>query len=553
METGVRLMDPCLAHWPFAAIEAFNGDVMTNKFDVVVVGSGHNGLIAAAYLAKAGRKVLVLERNQSLGGGVVTSEIAAPGYRHDWHAILHVLIQANPLLRNDELGLLSKFGLDYIYPEAVFSTVFDDNDFIVTYRDLERTCQSIAQVSPRDAEAYLKFARQSAALLPRMLQGMFVPPRPQGEFWSSLDQSPEGRALMRIIQKSMLEIVNEHFHHDKVKIHLLKCAAELLVDVDEKGTGAFVFNMAGFAHLFPWGVPVGGSDGLITALVKCLEFHGAEFRTNTEVAKITASGGTVTGVRLSDGEPIEADVVIGQIHPWHLGDLIEGLDPGITQTARNTKTARFSLMSAMYALREAPAFRAPRDASRVALMNVAPSSLEAYLRVFDDLRYGDFPKSVVLAVLDLAQWDAKRAPVGGGALTVHALCPWDLRAGGAAAWLSRKQELEEHLHQMIGTVCTNLDQENIVGSAFLTPLDAARHSPTFQHGDVGGIGKGFYQFGGHRPTPELSQYAVPGVKGLYLAGTFMHPAGGVTGGGRATAVRICGDLAIDFDRLCGGA
>jgi hypothetical protein len=76
-----------------------------------------------------------------------------------------------------------------------------------------------------------------------------------------------------------------------------------------------------------------------------------------------------------------------------------------------------------------------------------------------------------------------------------------------------------------------------------------RHSPTFQHADVGGVGKYLHQFGGHRPTPELSQYAVPGIERLYLAGTFMHPPGGVTGGGRATAVKICGDLGIDFGRL----
>jgi phytoene dehydrogenase-like protein len=98
---------------------------------------------------------------------------------------------------------------------------------------------------------------------------------------------------------------------------------------------------------------------------------------------------------------------------------------------------------------------------------------------------------------------------------------------------------------------TNLDERNVVAWSFHTPLEMVEDSPTFQRGDVGGVGKFFFQIGGHRPTPELSQYAVPGVKGLYLAGTFMHPPGGITGGGRATAVKMCGDLGIKFDKLVG--
>jgi len=526
---------------------------VANPYDVVVVGSGHNGLVAAAFLAKAGKRVLVLERNTVLGGGVVTSEIAAPGYRHDWHSAVHVLIQANPLIRNDELGLIARFGLRYVYPDAVVSTLFDDGDCIVTYADLDKTCASIARVSPVDAEAYRAFAQRSAALLPMMLQGMFVPPPPQGVFWALLDQSAEGRALMHVMQKSMLEIVTEHFQHDKVKIHLMKCAAELLIGPDEKGTGAFVFNMAGFAHTFPWGVPVGGSSALVDALVRCLDHHGAAFRTDAEVEKVLVSGGRATGVRLVGGEVIAAPVVIGQIHPWQVGDLVENLDAEVARRARETKAAGFTLMTAMYALKAAPVFRAPPEASRAALMNVAPGRLETYLRVFDDLRYGDLPQAPVMAIHDHAQWDPTRAPPGGGTLTVATFCPFELRDGGAAAWDTRNADLQKAVHDRIAPLCANLNADNIEGVAFLSPLDAVRYSPTFQRGDVGGVGKSFYQIGGHRPTPDLAQYAVPGAEGLYLAGAFMHPPGGVTGGGRATAIRICEDLGIDFDRLCGGA
>jgi len=521
------------------------------QYDAIVVGSGHNGLIAAAYLAKAGKRILVLERNAHLGGGTFTSEIAAAGYRHDWHSAVHVLIQANPLILDDELGLQSRFGLRYIYPEAIISTVFDDGDFIVSYKDIDKTCASIGRICREDADAYRKFANEAAALIPLMVRGMFAPPAPQGMFWSLLDQSVEGRGLMHVMQKSMLDIVNEHFAHEKTKIHLMRSAAELLVNPDDKGTGALVFNMAGFAHSFPWGIPVGGSGALVDALVCCLTTYGAEFRTQSEVEKVLVHEGTITAVRLRDGETLSADIVIGQIHPWLLGDVVENLDPALVSRAKATKVAGYTLMSGNYALKEAARFRVPDEASRTALTFFAPASLERYLRIFDDLGYGDLPKELVVCAYDHSQWDETRAPPGGGTLDVVCFCPFELRGGGSAAWDERRAEFQGRLHKMVEQVCANVHSDNVAGTAFHTPLDAVRYSPTFQGGDVGGVAKFFFQIGGHRPTPELSQYAVPGADGLYLAGTFMHPPGGVTGGGRATAVRICEDLGIDFDDLVG--
>ena len=243
--------------------------------------------------------------------------------------------------------------------------------------------------------------------------------------------------------------------------------------------------------------------------------------------------------------------MIGQIHPWLLGDLVDNIDPEVAKRAKTTKASSYTLMSSMYALKEAPRFNVPEKASRTTLMFFAPSSLERYLRIFDDLRYGDLPKDLAICAYDHAQWDSTRAPEGGGALDVVCFCPFELRNGGATAWDDRKDQYQAYLHGLIGRMCANLDEENIAGVAFHTPLDAVRYSPTFQRGDVGGVSKFFFQIGGHRPTPELAQYAVPGADGLYLAGAFMHPPGGVTGGGRATAVRICDDLGIDFDTLLG--
>ena len=523
---------------------------MPTAADIVVVGSGHNGLIAAAYLAKAGQKVLVLERNEWFGGGAVTREIVAPGFRHDLHSATHIVIQANPLIRNDELGLLSKYGLDYVYPDAIFSTIFDDDTSLVTYRDLDRTCQSIARLSPRDAEAYRRFAEQSKQLLPLMVQGMFVPPLPQGPFWALLDQSPQGRGLMQAMQKSMLDIVREIFEHEKVMVHLLKFAAEMLVAPEEKGTGIVLYNMPGFVHTYPSGVPRGGSGALIDSLIRCLKAQGAEFRKGAEVDKVLVENGRSVGVRLRDGETIRAKTaVIAQIHPWLLGNMVEGLGPQIAENARKTQPASFAIMTAHFALNAPPAYKAGEEPGRAALVNFAPANLESYRRVFDDFRYGRVPKDQIMAAHVNSQFDPSRAPPGKAALTVFGFAPFELHDGGSAAWVRRKEEIGRELYQAYGRTVTNLTEPNVVGWRFESPVDMVKDSPTFQNGDVGGIGKYFHQIGGHRPTPELSQYAVPGVERLYLAGTFMHPPGGITGGGRATAVKICGDLDIDFDRL----
>src|ERR1035437_3941376 len=125
---------------------------MSKAYDVVAIWSGHNGLVAAAYLAAAGKSVLVLERNAWFGGGVVTAELTGPGYLHDRFSTGHIFIQANPLIKNDELKLLSRYGLKYIYPDVPFLCVFEDGSSIALHRDRSKTYQSIAAFSEKDAE-----------------------------------------------------------------------------------------------------------------------------------------------------------------------------------------------------------------------------------------------------------------------------------------------------------------------------------------------------------------------------------------------------------------
>ena len=527
---------------------------MSRTYDIVVVGSGHNGLTTAAYLAKAGMSVLVLEKNDWYGGGVVTQEILAPGFKFDLHSSLHVNIQANPLILQDELKLQSKYGLKYLYPDGIYSTMFEDGTSLITYKDVEKTCENIAKISPRDAEAYRRFAHMGMQIIPMVTQSLFVPAPQQGPFYALLDQSLEGQEMFRALQMSKLDICKEWFESDKLIIHLLKFAAETLTAPEDMGTGFVLYTMPGMVHTYPIGIPVGGSGALVDSLIRCLEDYGAEFQMETPVEKVLVSGGRATGVRLAGGEVINAKVaVVGQIHPWLIGDMVEGVNPDVVARAKRVRTGSFSIMPQHLALNEPPQYKCGPDAGNVILANYAPPTLERFLRVFDNYKYGDMwaegSTDTIMASHMQCQFDQTQCPEGKAAITVYGFGPFDLR-GGAEKWDDRQWEVADWLLERYREYATNITDENIIGRRFDTPLEVSRHSSMFQKGDVSGCGEFLHQVGGHRPNAELSKLKIPGIENVYLTGTAINVSS-VSGAGRATAIKACQDLDINFDKLIG--
>jgi len=215
------------------------------KHEVVVIGGGHNGLVVAAYLAKAGLDVCVVERLDQVGGGVITRELTLPGFKHDWCSTGHVVIQANPLIHRDELGLKSKYGLKYIFPDPQMAIVFPDDRALIVYRDVNKTCESLRQFSERDAEMYPKFLDFCRRMSRVATVATFSPPVPFGKMVSILDGSEDGREFLRIILSSSLDIAEEWFESEQMKILFSRLAAECMVSPLEKGTGnaAFMYPM----------------------------------------------------------------------------------------------------------------------------------------------------------------------------------------------------------------------------------------------------------------------------------------------------------------------
>jgi phytoene dehydrogenase-like protein len=524
---------------------------MGKNYDVVAMGAGHNGLVAAAYLAKAGKKVLVLERKAYPGGGVVTRELNTPGYWHDEHSSVHIMIQANPMILNDELGLMSKFGMKYRYGPP-YAMIYEDQTSLVAYKDLDKTCEGIAKISQKDAEAYRRWATRSMEILPLFTSGLYSPPLPMGAFFAMLDSSDEGREILDYMQRSSLDLANQLFETDQMKMWLLRLVSENLQMPDELGTGFGLFLMPGLMHSYGVSQPVGGSGKLSEALVKCIEHYGGEVRCNAEVKRVIVKSGRATGLELVDGEQIMAkDGVIGAIHPMVMRQFVEGVPENVLKRGERVSLAPFSLMIMHYDLKEKAQLIAGAEAQDAIMLEfMADRNMSEMMDSFDDLRRGRISKRVLGAGGDESYGDPTRVPPGRGMLHGVTFAPYNLADGGAGKWDDIREQMGDRSEAHYKKFIKNLTSDNIIARSVVTPLDHTRNMPnSMPGGDVHGVAPYFYQIAGHRPTPDYAQMTVPGVERLYLVGPFLHPGGGVYGAGRATAIKMFDELKMDFDKV----
>lgn len=525
---------------------------MAEQFDIVVVGGGQNNLGAAAYLAKAGKKVLVLERHSFIGGGAVTLERNAPGFKYDKHSAVHILAQANPLIQNDELELKAKFGLQYFFPEVASATVLEDYSIMETSFDLDKTCASIARHSQKDAEAYRDLALFAKRMLPMVLQGMYSVPIPMFAMLSMLEGSDDGKRMIDYMLRSPRQMVEELFESDHVRIHMIKaCTEHSLSFPDDMGTGLLVLFLTVFLHMYKLGMPVGGSGALSEALGRCIEHHGGTIERDCEVEKILTSGGRAVGVRTTDGREYRAkDAVIAGIHPQKIADFVEGVPENIQARARRMHPSSYRLLKIDAAIREPIIKKVPESIGNGAMVEwVFANNYREFLQSFDPLRHGIIDNHrPLIGGGTLAP--PERCPPGNQILYMVRYAPYDLADGGPQKWDEIKDSVVDDLFERCTHFMPNLTPDNIIARSIDSPLDMERYSPNSMiGGDVNGIGFHFFHLAGYRPFSDLAQFAMPGIAGLYLCGPFMHPGGGVFGIGRPTAIKIFDDLGIDFDKV----
>lgn len=523
--------------------------VASNTFDTIVVGAGHNSLTAAGYLAKAGQKILVLEKNEFVGGGVVSREVTAPGFIHELHATAVFLIKANPLLQHDELGLYSRQGLEWVDIDGpYFSSVFDDGQHISTYFDLDKTCQEIARFSQRDAEAYRALTKKNGKLLNLIIKGMFTPPLTLGSLLKLIEGNPDGQYLSRLLFSSAYDVIDRQFENGYVRCHLYKWISENLLSPDEVGTGLICLLLLGMGHVVRPGFFKGGNQNLSDALMRAVESYGGVVRINSEVTRFEVSGGRITGVTLADGQTFHArQSVIASTPPWDLAQFIKGLDEASLGDIGALKPSGFTILLTHYALHEAPRFRVNEEVNRSFVTECMTNDLDRYRQSYDGFKYGRLPDLYSGHAVCSTHYDATRAPEGKHTLYFYHYVPHIPNGRKLSDWLTLKEEVADWMLENLRRYASNMGDENIIGRYVESPYEMALHSPTFKNGECFGIAMTPRQFMGERPTPQLAQYRVPGVEGLYLCGPAQHPGGGCIGGGRPVAMRVMMDHGMDLN------
>jgi phytoene dehydrogenase-like protein len=390
-------------------------------------------------------------------------------------------------------------------------------------------------------------------IMPMIVAGMFNVPLPMSVLLGILEQSEDGRQVIDMILRSPLQIVNELFESDIVKIHLLRLTSEgFPMFPDDMGTGMAMLLTPPFLHKYGVGIPLGGSGMLADSLVKCIEHHGGTVLTDSEVTKVLTSGDRAIGLETSTGDRYMAkDAVVAAIHPHHLDRFVDGLSPGLLRRAKRTMPAPFSVLKIDAAL-DRPLQRqsanGPAEGIDAFGEFVYANTLSQYVGSYDPFRHGQLSLDRPL-MSGGAMAIPGRVPDGKALLYLLSFQPYDLADGGAKKWDVIKDQVADKVLDRLEHFLPGV-RDSIIERTVDSPLDMVRWSPnSMLNGDAGGLGSQFFSLGGYRPCPELAQFAVPGVERLYLCGPFMHPGGGIFGVGRPTAIKICDDLGIQFEKV----
>jgi phytoene dehydrogenase-like protein len=509
------------------------------NYDAIIVGAGHNGLVAAAYLARAGKRVLVLERRSIIGGIAATEEIFA-GFKYSTCAHLAGSFSKQIVVDLD----LKKYGFELLdLDPLLFAPTVDGNSLLIS-REPTKTATEIARHSTADANRYHVFSALIANLSAflRTLYGMPLPDKADPDGFNPVEilkigwkfhrlGEKEMYEFLRILPMSAADLLNEWFESDLLKAALAGNAMlGSFVGPRQQGTAFNLLHQQidGSERTLPTaGFVCGGLASLPQALARAAQQFGAEIRTGSEVARILTKGGVATGIVLQNGDEINAGSVISNADVKRTFlKLVEPtyLDPHFLLQVRNIRS-RGTVAKINLALDALPTFRnSTKEATALGGVIHIGAPLDYLERAADDAKYGRFSRAPFLQIAIPSIADPSLAPAGKHVMSVWMQsAPYNLRGGN---WNEQRDALGEAVIKVIEEYAPGF-KSSILHRQVLTPLDL-EETYGLTGGHIYHAEMALDQIFFMRPVPGWARYRTP-IKNLFLCGSGTHPGGGITG------------------------
>lgn len=525
-------------------------------YDAIIVGGGHNGLTCAAYLAKAGRKVLVLERRHVLGGAAVSEELY-PGFRFSVCSYVVSLLRPHIIRDLD----LARHGLDIIPLDCSFLPL-PNGDSLARWGDMERTRREIARFNARDAEVYPEFGR-AMVQMSRFIKPLIDAPAPEPASLNPLELLEMAKTaarlkglgrkdmvrLAKMMTMSAADFLDEWFQSDTLKAPMsVSGIIGTFLGVRSPGTAYVLLHhyMGEIDGAFrSWGFSRGGTGGISLAIASAARGFGAEIRTEAPVARILVKNGEADGVVLADGTELTANVVVSAVEPRLtflklVGE--EHLEPGFAKELKRYKL-RGSSGKVNLALDRLPEFACrPGDGAHLRGDIAIAPSIDYLEKAYDQAKYGDFSTRPYINVVIPSLSDPTVAPPGKHILSCFVqYAPYHIKEG-AENWPKRREAFGDAVVDTLAEYIPGL-KDMILFRQVLSPWDLEQEFGLTEgnifHGELS-----LEQLAFLRPVAGWSRYRTP-VHRLYLCASGAHPGGGIMGGPGELASRAIlgsGDL-----------